>query len=129
MEEDYVAASKFVASRYPLLGDLAVMYDEFQVKLWDAPAGVAFAARGAANVPQPPPEGKIGRLDRVLQERPVDFISHHITEGGVAFQFGKLEGRTQCLDQPIHQVGQDVLRVIEFDAGNVTGIAGDVGND
>jgi hypothetical protein len=39
-----------------------------------------------------------------------------------------MERRTQRADDRVHEIGEYILRVVEFDAGKIAGIAGDVGD-
>ena len=49
-------------------------------------------------------------------------------EGRVAFELGQPEVRPERRDDGADEVGQDVLRVVELDVGEVAGVAGDVGD-
>ncbi len=91
-------------------------------------AGVARADRGLHDVAEPPPEGEIGVLDRVLEQRGVDRRGDHVDEGGVALELGQPEGRPQGVDHGADQVGDDVLGMVELDAGQIAGVAGEVGD-
>ena len=56
-------------------------------------------------------------------------VGDDVGEGRVALEFGQPEGRPEGADDRVRQVGQDVLRVVEFDAREVTRVAADVGED
>ena len=129
MNQDHVAADQLLLPGHGLLGDLSVMGDELEIERRDQPAGVAFADRGLLDVTLPPAEGEIRTLDRVLQMRAVELRRDEIDEGRVPFELRQLEWRAERADDRIDQVGQDVLGVIELDPGEITGIAGDVGDD
>ena len=64
----------------------------------------------------------------VLQHRAVDLLGRRVDESGIALEFGKPEGRPEALDHRIHQIGDDVLRMVEFDPGEKVRIAGDIGD-
>src|SRR4029077_15536998 len=53
---------------------------------------------------------------------------HHVCERRVALELRQPEGRPKRSHDGIHEVGQDVLRVIELDAGEVARVAGDIGD-
>ena len=129
MDHDHVATDQFLATGHPLPGDQAVMDDELQVEPGDVGAGVAVALRRLADVAQAPPEGDVAVLDRVLEDRSVDHVGDDVGEGRVALEFGQSEGRPERANDGVSQVGQDVLRVIEFDAREVARVAADVGED
>src|SRR5690606_40319826 len=56
----------------------------------------------------------IGPLDRVLQQRAVDRRGR-VDECGVALELGEAKWRAQPLHHNIHEIGDDILRVVEFD--------------
>ena len=56
-------------------------------------------------------------------------VGDDVSEGRVALEFGQAEGRPERANDGVGQVGQDVLRVIEFDAREVARVAADVGED
>ena len=85
-------------------------------------------AAGLLDAAEPLAEGKIGLLDRILQERSIDLVGERVDEGRVAFELGEAERRTQRPDQRVHDVGDDVLGMIEFDAGHEVRVAGYVGD-
>ena len=128
VDQDHVAAGEFLQAPHLLPDELAMVHDELDVEALHAAAGLALAAVGLLDVAQPLAEGEIGLLDRILQERPVDFVGERIDESGVAFEFGQTERRTQRLEQRVHDVGDDVLGVVEFDAGHEIRVAGNVGD-
>jgi len=65
----------------------------------------------------------------VLQERTVDVLGDRVDEGGIALELGKAKGRSEALDHRVHEIGNDVLRMVEFDRGEEARIAGDIGDD
>jgi hypothetical protein len=77
---------------------------------------------------QPLPESEIRRLDCILRERSVDLVGGRVDECRVALGFGETERRTERSQQRVHDVGDDVLTVVEFDAGYEFCIAGNVGD-
>ncbi len=129
VDQDHVAAGEFFAARHPLPDELAVMNDELDVEALHAAAGLTLAAVGLLDVAEPPAEGEIRSLGGILEKRPVDLVGQRIDERRVAFELGEAERRPERPDQRIHDVGDDVLRVVEFDAGHEVGIAGNVGDD
>src|SRR5262249_6516530 len=42
---------------------------------------------------------------------------------------GKAEGRSKALDHPVHQIGNDVLRVVELNTSEEARIARDIGDN
>src|SRR4051812_3184556 len=104
------------------------MDDELEVEIRDPDAGVAIARRRLADVAPPPPESEVAALDRVEQHRAVDRLRRHEGEGGVAFELGETEVRSERRDDRADEVRQDVLRVIELDVGEIPRVAGDVGD-
>jgi hypothetical protein len=82
-----------------------------------------------ARVAHAPAELEIGRLDGILQERAVDLLVYRVDESGIAFELGKSEGRPEALDHRAHEIGDDVLRMVEFGRGEEARIAGNIGDD
>jgi hypothetical protein len=117
------------APAHLLLDHLAVVDDELEIEIAHRGAGFALADRGLLDVAQAAAELEIGRLDRILQHRAVDLRGHRVDESGVALELGQAEGRPQALDHGVHEVGDDVLGVVEFDPGKKARIAGDIGDD
>ena len=128
VNEDDVAAGEFLAARHLLLDELAVVADELEVEILHLAAGVALAGGRLLDVAKPLPEGEIGRLDGVLEHRAVDLVGDRVEEGRVALELGEPERRPQPPHHRVHHVGDDVLRVVELDAGEKAGVAGDVGD-
>ena len=104
----------------------AVVDDELEVEVGDPAARVALARRRLADVAPPPAEAEVAALDGVEQHRAVDRLGRHPGERGVAFELGQPEVRPERRHDRADEVGQDVLRVIELDVGEVAGVAGDV---
>ena len=129
MDEDHVAAGEFLAARHLVLDELAVMRDELEVEILHPTAGAALAGGRLLDVAEPLAEGEVGSLDGVLQERPVDLVRDRIDEGGVAFELRQAKRRAKSPDHRVHEVGDDVLGVVEFDAGKKAGVAGNIGDD
>src|SRR5262249_2333232 len=102
---------------------------EFEIKRRDETAGVAFADRCLLDVAQPPAEGEVRALDRVLQMRSVELRRGEIDEGRIPFELRELEWRAGGAHARVRPGGENVLGVVEFDPGQVTGVAGDVGYD
>ena len=116
VNEDHVPAGEFLAARHLLPDELAIMNDELDVEALHPAAGLALAAVGLLDVAEPLAEHKIGLLDRILQERPVDPVGERVNERRVAFELGEAERGPERPDQRIHDVSDDVLGVIEFNA-------------
>ena len=89
---------------------------------------VAFADRNLRDVALPPPECEIGALDDILQMEAVDFGGDEIDESGVTLELGKLKRRAQRADDGVYEVGKNVLRVIELNAGQIARVAGNIGD-
>jgi hypothetical protein len=115
-------------SAHLLLHHLAVMDDELEIEIAHRDAGPALASRGLANVAHPPAEFEIGALDRVLQQRAVDLLRRRIDECGVALEFGEAKRGAQPLHHRVHEIGDDVLRMLELNRCEEARIPGDVGN-
>jgi hypothetical protein len=129
MGHDDVAAGELIAGCDPLPRDDAVMGDELEVEVRHEDAGVALAGGRLADVAQAPSEPEVAALDRVLELAPVDDIGERKHERGVAFELREAERRPQPGDDRPDQVGEDVLGVVELRAGEVAGVAGNVGDD
>jgi len=71
-------------------------------------------------------EGEIRCLHGVLQHRAVDLVGNRVEEGRVALELGEPERRPQPPHHGVHQVGDDVLRMLELDPGEKASVAGDV---
>ena len=102
------------------------MADELQVEVLHISAGAAFAGRCLLDVAQPLTESEVGRLDRVLEERSVNLVVDRVEKGRVALELGEPERRAQAPHHRVHHVGDDVVCVVELDAGEKAGVAGDV---
>jgi hypothetical protein len=111
-----------------LLHHLAVMDHELEIEIAHCDAGPALASRCLANAAQPPAEFEVGALDRVLQQRAVDLLGHRVDECGIALKFGEAKWGSQPFHHRVHEIGDDVLRMVEFDRREEAGIAGYVGN-
>ena len=129
MGDDDRASDQLLAAGHPLAEDRPVVGQELEVEGGHPDAGVAVADRRLADVAQPPAEGEVGALDGVHQRRAVDGLGDDVGERGVAFELGQPEGRPEAADDRVDEVGEDVLRVIELDPGEIAGVAGDVGDD
>ena len=128
VNQDHVPAGKLLAARHLLPDELAVMNHELDVEALHPAAGLALARAGLLDAAEPLAEREISLLDRILQERPVDLVGERVDEGRVAFKLREAERRTQRPDQRVHDVGDDVLGMIEFDAGHEVRVAGYVGD-
>ena len=128
MDKDHIAPGKLFAPAHLLLHHLAVVDDELEIEIAHRGAGFALASRGLLDVAQAPTELEIGRLDSVLQHRAIDLRGHGVDESGVALEFGKAEGRSKALDHRVHEIGDDVLRVVELDPSEEARIARDIGD-
>src|SRR6516225_4288370 len=114
MNEDHVATGKLFAPAHLLLHHLAVMDDKLKVEIAHRNTGFALASRCLLYVAQAPTKLEIGVLDRVLQERAIGLLGHGVDEGGIALKFGEPERRSEPLDRRVHEIGDDVLRMVEF---------------
>src|SRR5207237_3105276 len=73
-------------------------------------------------------EGEVGRLDGVLEKRSVNLVVERVEEGRVALELREPERRAQAPHHRVHHVRDDVVCVVELDAGEKAGVAGDVGD-
>ena len=128
MDQDHISSGEFLPAGHALPDERAVVHDELHVEALHPAAGLALAAVGLLDVAQPLAEGEIRLLDRILQERPVDLVVERINESCVALELGKAERRTKRPDERIHDVGDDVLGVVEFDPGYEVRVAGNIGD-
>ena len=92
-------------------------------------ARIAVADRRLADVAQPATEREVRPLDGVHQRRPVDGLGDREGERRVALELGQAERRAEAPDDRVDEVGEDVLRVVELDTGEIRRVAGDVGDD
>ena len=126
--DDDVGPHQLLTAGDLLAQDRAMVDDELQVEVRDVHARVAFARGRLTHVAASPPEAKVAALDRVEQKRTVDLLSDREHERGVAFELGQPESGPQRGDDRSHQVCEDLLGVIELDAGEVARVARDVGD-
>ena len=119
MDDDHVRPEQLLAPGDLLLDRDAVVDDELEVEVGDPDARVALARRRLADVAATPAEAEVAALDRVEQHRPVDRLGGHVRERGVALELGQPEVGPERGDDRADQVGQDVLRVVELDVGEV----------
>ena len=129
VDDDHVRAQQLLAAGDLLVDRRAVMDDELEVEVGDPDAGVAWTRRRLADVAPAAPEAEVAALDRVEEHRSVELLGGHERERRVAFELGQPEVRPQRGDDGADEVGQDVLRVVELDAGEVPGVPGDVGDE
>ena len=95
-----------------------------------APAArLARAAGGRLDAAQSTPERVVGRLDGIDQERAVGPLVLDVQEGGVALELGQAERRLEPADDRLQEVAGDGRRVLQLAAGQVGGVAGEVGDD
>ena len=59
---------------------------------------------------------------------PSTLSADRVEEGRVALEFGEPERRAQAPHHRVHHVGDDVVCVVELDAGEKAGVAGDIGD-
>ena len=128
MGHDHRASDELLPPGDALTEDGPVMGEELEVEVRHPHAGVAVAGRGLTDVTQPAAEREVGPLDRIHQARPVDGRRDHVGERRIALELRQPEGRPERSHDRVHEVGQDVLRVIELDPGEVARVAGDVGD-
>src|ERR1700730_10369721 len=129
VDEDHITSSKLFASAHLLLYHLAVVDDELEIQIAHRSASFALAARGLLDVTLAPAELEIGLLDRVLQERVVDRLADRVSESSIAFELSESEGWPQAFDHRVHEIGDNVLCVLDLGGGEEPRIAGDVGDD
>src|ERR1700722_10046606 len=104
------------------------MNHKLDIEALHSAAGLALATAGLLDAPKPLAERKIGLFDAILHQRSIDLVGERVDEGCVAFELGEAKRRTQRPDQSVHDVGDDVLGMIEFDAGHEVRVAGYVGD-
>jgi hypothetical protein len=64
----------------------------------------------------------------ILDERSIDFVIDCVEKRRVTLEFGEPEWWAQAPHHVSHHVGDDVVCVVEFYAGEKVGVAGDVGD-
>ncbi len=128
VDDDHVRAKQLLSAGHLLDDRLAVVDHELEVEVRDPLARVALARRCLTDVATTPPKAEVAALDRVEQHRPIDPIHGREGERRVTLELGQPEVRSQRAHDGTDQVGQDVLRVVEFDIGEVARVAGDVGD-
>jgi hypothetical protein len=129
VRDEDVRPEELVAAGHLLEEGDSVVDDELEVEVRDAHAGVALARRGLTDVPATPSEPEVAALDGVEQRRAVDPLRGHVREGSVPLELGQPEARAQGRDDGADEVGQDVLRVLDLDVGEVPGVARDVSDE
>ena len=72
VDDDDVAADELLPRPDPLADDLAVMGDDLQVEVGTRMQALHSQLEAWPDVAQPPPEGEVAALDRVLELRAVD---------------------------------------------------------
>jgi hypothetical protein len=128
VDEDYVTSGKLFTPAHLLFHHLAVVDNELEIEITHRCAGLALASRGLLDVAQAPAELEIGRLYNNLQHRAVDLRGRRVDESGVTLELGKAERRPQTLDYRVHEIGNDILRMVELNASEEARITRDVGD-
>ena len=128
MGDDHIRADQLLPTGDLVADDRAVVGDDLEIEPRHEDTGVALAGRRLGDVAKSPAKGEVGPLDRVEELRTVDPVREHVDERGVALQLREAEARPERPDDRRHEVGEDVLRMVEFRAGEVAGIAGDIGD-
>src|SRR5215212_6217048 len=126
VDEDHVAASEFLPARHAVPDKLAVMADELEIERLHLAASVALARRRLLDGAQAPAEGEVGCLDSILEQRSVDLLGQGVDEDSVTLEFRDPEWRAQASDHRIHQIRDDVVRMVELATGEKAGVAGNV---
>jgi hypothetical protein len=128
VDDDDGAPDQLLMAGDPLPDDRSVMEDELQVERRDQVARVAVAARGLADVTEPPPEREVAALDRVLGRGGVERLGEVVGERRVTLELRETEGRPERRDHGPDEVGEDVLGVVELGPREEARIARDVGD-
>ena len=94
--------------------------DELEVEVRDPHARVALAGDAWRDVAPPAAEREVAvaRPCRAAVD-PSTCSAIDVGERGVALELGQPEGRPKRADDRVDQVGEDVLGVVELDAGEV----------
>src|SRR5205823_621710 len=109
--------------------ELAEVHDELQVERRHGDAGLALAARPAGNTVALAGEAEVRALQRLEQVVAERRGGGQVDVDRVAFQLDQLDRRVAAVDDRLDQLRQDVLGVIQLRAGQVGGVARDVGDD
>jgi hypothetical protein len=122
-------AHELLAPGHSLPDHEPMVDDRLEVERRDTDARITLAVRRLADVSKASPERDVGRLDRVLEDRAVRGCRDQVAERGVALELGQPERGPNGTDDRVDQVGEDVLGVVELDAGEIAGVAGDIGDE
>jgi hypothetical protein len=105
------------------------VYDELEIEIGDAGAGIAGARGRLGHVASPATETEETAFDRIQKERSVELFNWRKDESSVTFQLGESKRGAQCRYDGPDQVGQDVLGMIELDASEISGVPRYVGDE
>ena len=116
MDEDDVRPGQLIATGDAAANEGPVMHEQLEVEFGSQPTRVAVAAGGLVDAAQAAPEGDVGRLDRVEEERPVGSPVLDEEEGGIALELRQPEGRIEAADDRLEEVAGDGRRVLDLAA-------------
>jgi hypothetical protein len=126
--EDHVRAHQLAAAGDLVFDERAVVDAELEVQIGRAPARLARAARRQRDRAPAAGESEIGRVERREQRLAVErLLRRRHAEHRVSLELGQPQWGAQAARDHAEQVREDVVGVLELDAGEVGGVAADVG--
>ena len=129
MGHDDIGTSQLVAPGDATPDEGPMVDEDLEVEPRGQPTRVAVAGGRLVDAPQSTPEGEVGRLDRVEQQRPVCAPVLDEQERRVTLELDQSERRLQPADDGLEQVAGDRRRVLDLAPGEVRGVTGQIGED
>ena len=129
MRDDDIGTRQLVAPGDATPDEGPMVDEHLEVEPRCQPTRVAVAGRRLVDAPQSTPEGEVGRLDRVEQQRPVGAPVLDEQERGITLELGQSERRLEAADDRLQEVTGDGRRVLDLAPGEVRGVAGQIGED
>src|SRR6266540_3522305 len=102
------------------------MDEQLQVQPRRQTARVAVTARGLVDASQSPPEGEVGGLDRVEEERAVRAPILDEEERRVTLELRQPERRSQPADDRLEEIAGDRGRVLDLAPREIRRVPGEV---
>ena len=129
MGDDDIGTRQLVTSGDATPDERTVVDEDLEVESRRQPTRVAVAGRRLVDAPQSTPERKVGRLDRVEEERAVGAPVLDEQERRIALELGQPERWLQPSDDRFEEVTGDGRRMLDLAPREVRGVAGQVGED
>ena len=128
VNEDHVGSGELVATGDEAPDVRAVVHEQLQIEPGSKPARVAVAACRLFDAAQPAPEGEVGGLEGVDEQKAVRPLILDVQEGCIALELRQAERRLEPADDGLEQVAGDRRRVLELAARKVGRVAGQIGD-